>query len=140
MQNETSKIRFEIFRFTFTFEEVTSCCTFHKVSAAISSIKQIHNLPKSPLAKRGMASLKLSLESAPFFCHGFLSQTFTVHRTAGEGGEAISVTPLYLGITRAITVDSSPLHISSSQIKMGIFGFQAKVAKHYAMRQNLFVC
>ena len=86
-----------------------------------------------------MASLKLSLESAPLFLSWF---SFTnIHGSQDSRGrrEAISVTPLYFGITRAITVDSSPLHISSSQIKMGIFGFQATVAKHYAMRQNLFV-
>ena len=54
-----------------------------------------------------------------FFYLGFLSRTFTIHRTAGEG-EAISLSPLYhfhllhrhLDISRAITAESSPLHIA----------------------------
>ena len=56
------------------------------------------------------------------FHMGFLSQTFTIQRTAGEGG-AISLTPLYrfhplhrhLDISRAIAVESSPLHIARGQ-------------------------
>ena len=58
------------------------------------------------------------------FYLGFLSLTFTIHRTAGKG-EGISLTPLYhfhplhrhLDISRAITADSSILHIAST------FGF-----------------
>ena len=59
-----------------------------------------------------------------FFYLGFLSQPFTNHRTTGEG-ETISLTPHYhfhplhrhLDIGRAITVESSPLHISSSRTR-----------------------
>ena len=51
-----------------------------------------------------------------FFYLGFVSRTFTNHRTAGEGG-GISLTPHYdfhplnrhLDISRAITAESSPL-------------------------------
>ena len=50
-----------------------------------------------------------------FFYLGFLSQTFTIHRTAGEGGDFIFLTPLYhhhsfhrhLNITRAVTEECS---------------------------------
>ena len=61
-----------------------------------------------------------------FFVYlGFLSRTFTNHRTAGEGG--ISLTPPYhfhplhrhLDISRAITAESSPLHIASSRTQTG---------------------
>ena len=52
-----------------------------------------------------------------FFYLGFLSRTFTNHRTAGKG-EGISLTPHYhfhplhrrLDISRAITAGSSPAH------------------------------
>ena len=57
-----------------------------------------------------------------FFYLGFLSRTFTDHRTLWEG-EGISLTPHYhfhplhrrLDISRAITAGSSPLHIASSR-------------------------
>ena len=57
-----------------------------------------------------------------FFNLGFLSHTFTIHRTVGEG-EAIYLTPLYhfdlihrrLDISRAIAAKSSPLHIARSR-------------------------
>ena len=60
------------------------------------------------------------------FYLGFLSQIFTNHRTAGEGGEHF-LTPHYhfyplhrkLGISRAITEESSPLHIASSRTRVG---------------------
>ena len=66
-----------------------------------------------------------------FFNVGFLSQTFTNHRTAGKG-EGISLTPHYyfhplhrhLDISRAITAESSPLHIAS------IFDFRPQVANY----------
>ena len=55
------------------------------------------------------------------FYLGFLSRTFMIHRQQGKG-EAISLSPLYhfhplhrhLDISRAITAESSPLHIASS--------------------------
>ena len=62
-----------------------------------------------------------------FFFHlDFLSRTFTIHGTAGEGGMGgggIYLTPLYhfhplhrhLDISRAITAESSPLHIAGSR-------------------------
>ena len=56
-----------------------------------------------------------------FFNLGFLSQTFTIHRTVREG-EAISLTPLYhfhplrrhLDISQLITAESSTLHMAGS--------------------------
>lgn len=55
-----------------------------------------------------------------FFCLSFLSQTFTINRTARGGNEAFSLMPFdhfhslysYVGITWAITVESSPMHKS----------------------------
>ena len=66
-----------------------------------------------------------------FFYLGFLSRTFTNHRTA-EKGEGISLTPHYhfhplhghLDISRVITAKSLPLRIP------GTFGFRAQVANH----------
>ena len=53
-----------------------------------------------------------------FFYLGCLSQPFTNHRTAGEGGGHFfnSSLPLHrhLDISRAITAESSPLYIASS--------------------------
>ena len=58
------------------------------------------------------------------FYLGFLSQTFTTHRTAGKG-EGISFPPASqkLDITRVITAESSPLHITSGQNKTGNLWF-----------------
>ena len=57
-----------------------------------------------------------------FFYLGFLSRTFTIHRTAGErGGYFFNYTlPLlltfrHLGISRAIIAERSPLRKASSQ-------------------------
>ena len=55
-----------------------------------------------------------------FYLFFFLLRTFTIHTTAGEVA-GIYLTPLYhfhplhrhLDITRAITAESSPLHIAS---------------------------
>ena len=60
-----------------------------------------------------------------FFFLGFLSPTFTIHRTAGEEGEGIYLTPLYhfhpihrhIDISRAITAESSTLHIAGSRTR-----------------------
>ena len=62
-----------------------------------------------------------------FFLLGFLSRTFTNHRTAG-GGESISLAPhcLYdlpyrhLHVNRVITAESSPLDIASNQTRIGL--------------------
>ena len=65
-----------------------------------------------------------------FFDLGFLSQTSTNHRTAGEVGGHF-LTPHYhfyllhlkLGISRAITEESLPLHIASSRTRTGNLWF-----------------
>ena len=55
-----------------------------------------------------------------FFLSGFLSQTFTIHKTAGEGEGYLynSCLPLllcrHLEVSRAITVENSLLHIVNS--------------------------
>ena len=62
-----------------------------------------------------------------FFYLGFLLQTFTIHRTAREGGGYLfnSSVPLqpashtHLDIRQAITAENSPLHISSSRTRTG---------------------
>ena len=76
-----------------------------------------------------------------FFYLGFLSRTFTNHRTAGEG-EGISLTPHYhfhplhrhLDINRAITAESSPLHIASSRTRTGNLWFPS--ASQKPLRNN----
>ena len=54
-----------------------------------------------------------------FFCLGFLSQTFKIHRTAGEGGRYLfnslnhfHLLHRHLDISREITAESSSLHIA----------------------------
>ena len=65
-----------------------------------------------------------------FFYLGFVSRTFTDHRTAREvGGHPLTpqyhFDPLYrhLGISREITAESSPLHIASSRTRTGNLWF-----------------
>ena len=65
-----------------------------------------------------------------FFCLGFLSRTFTNHRTAGEG-KGISLSPHYhfhplhihLDISRVITAVSAPLNIASNRTLNGNLWF-----------------
>ena len=64
-----------------------------------------------------------------FFCLGFLSRRFTNHRGRGRAGEGEGhfLTPHYhfrplhghLDISRAITAESSPVHIASSRALTG---------------------
>ena len=54
-----------------------------------------------------------------FFCLGFLSQIFTIHRALPPA----SLPPRYLDISRAITAESSPLHIASSRARTGKLWF-----------------
>ena len=65
-----------------------------------------------------------------FFCLGFLSRPFTNYRTTGEGGghfinSSLPLPPAsqVLHISRAITAESSPLHIGSSQTQTGNLWF-----------------
>ena len=70
------------------------------------------------------------------FYVGFLSRTFTNHRTAGKGGghfinSSLPLPPLHkhLDISRAITAESSPLHKACQpDSNKGTFGFRAQVA------------
>ena len=65
-----------------------------------------------------------------FFFLSEFSFTFTIHRTAGEGG-GFFLTPLYhfnplqiqLDISRANTEESLPLHIGSSRAQTGNLPF-----------------
>ena len=62
-----------------------------------------------------------------FFYLGFLSRTFTNHRTAGEGGghffnSSLPLSPASLS-SWVITAESSPLHIASSRTRTGNFWF-----------------
>ena len=65
---------------------------------------------------------------------GFLSRIFTSHRTAGEeGGYLVSTTFHFhrqLYISRAITAESSPLHIASSRTRTGNLWFRAQLTNH----------
>ena len=65
-----------------------------------------------------------------FFYLGFLSWSFTNHRTAGEGGGHFFTLhhhfhPLHrqLNISRATTAGRPPLHIGSSRIRTGNLWF-----------------
>ena len=65
------------------------------------------------------------------FYLGVLSRTYTIHRQSGKGKAIVSLTPLYhfrslhkhLDINRAITGESSPLHIAGSLTRTGKFWF-----------------
>ena len=86
-----------------------------------------------------------SIENLCFFVFAFVFFTISVFfhehsRITGlQGkGECISLTPHYhfqplhrhLNISRAITAESSPLHIVSSRTRTVTFGSQAQVANH----------
>ena len=65
-----------------------------------------------------------------FFYLGFLSRTFTIHGTAGEGGgylfnSSLPLPPLHRhsDISRAITAESSPLRIADSRTRTGNLWF-----------------
>ena len=65
-----------------------------------------------------------------FFYLGFLSRTFTIHKTAGEGGgylfnSSLPLPPAYrlLDISRVITAGSSPLRIAGSGTQTGNLWF-----------------
>ena len=61
------------------------------------------------------------------FYLSFLLQTFTIHRTAGDGGGYLfnSSLPLqrHLDMSRTIIAENSPLHIPSSRIRTGNLWF-----------------
>ena len=92
-------------------------------------------------------SLQYKWKSVQVQCHFyrvFFSETFTIHRTAGEG-EAISLTPLYhchplhrhLDISRAITAESSPLHIASSRTGTGKLWFSVLTTSLRALFKSI---
>ena len=68
---------------------------------------------------------------------GFLSQKFTIHRTAGGVGSCL-LTPLYhfhlfhrhLDIIWTITEEISPLQEIAVVLKLRTFGLRAQVANH----------
>ena len=85
----------------------------------------IHIVSNSDALKKSTATPFIADRWIDFFFYlGFLSRTFTTHRTQGEG---ITLTlryhfyPLHrhLDISWAITAQSSPLHIASSQTRTG---------------------
>ena len=65
-----------------------------------------------------------------FFYLGFLSRTFMIHRTTGEGGgylfnSSLPLPPLHriLDISRVIPAESSPLHIAGKRTQTGNLSF-----------------
>ena len=84
-------------------------------------VPRVPGRPGVPVVLRGPEDL--------FFYVGFLSQTFTIHRTAGEAAGYLfnfyHFYPLHrhLDISRAITAESSPLHIASSGTRNGNLWF-----------------
>ena len=80
-----------------------------------------------------------------FFYLGFLSRTFTIHRTVGEGGGHLfnSSPSLPLAsqtISRAITGESSPLNISCSQTRTGNLWFSSASRKPMKILTDFQVC
>ena len=105
-----------------------------KDSMAGVFLKILHNFQKKVFHRKPMRNWFYKiLQNLLFFSFylGFLSQTFTNQRTVGGGGLGISLTPYYhfyplhrnLDISRAITAESSPLHIASSQTRAGSLWF-----------------
>ena len=75
---------------------------------------------------------------ASFFLSGFSFTNIHNSQDSRGRGRPFFLTPLYhfhplhryLDISRAITAESSPLHIASSQTQTGTFGFRVQVANH----------
>ena len=82
-----------------------------------------HNLKKGFNQIFGFSKTFILFYFILFFYQGFLSQTLTTHRTAGEGRGYLfnSSRPLppasHLDINRAITTESSPMHIAGSRTR-----------------------
>ena len=71
-----------------------------------------------------------------FFYQGFLSRTFMIHRTAGEGGAGrgggrrgylFNSSLLLPPALQQITAESSPLHIASSRTRTGNLWFPSAI-------------
>ena len=77
------------------------------------------------------------------FYLSFFSRSFTIQRTPEEGEDCLfdfslsisstSQTPRY---SRAITTESSPLHIASSWTRTGTFTLRAQVDNHYLLKRQ----
>ena len=75
-----------------------------------------------------------------FFYLGFVSRTFTIHTQQQGKGEGIYLISLYyfhplhrhLDISRAITAESSTLHIASSRTQTGNLWFP-NVGEHWSL-------
>ena len=96
--------------------------------------KNIHVIAKTLYVEHtsNLFGCRKLIQTHKFFYLGFLSQTFTIHRTAGKG-EAFSLSSLHpihplqrhLDISEAIAAESSPLHIASSRTRIGNFCFKS---------------
>ena len=79
-----------------------------------------------------------------FFYLGFISRPFTNHRTEWKEKD-ISLFPDYhfhphqrhLDISQAITAESLHLHIASSRIRNGTFGFRVQVTNQYLKQRSV---
>ena len=100
-------------------EETLKCrCLSVSVRKSLKAHRQI--------SKKRCFEKYCSCDKACFFFYlGFLSRTFTNHRTAREGGGHFFSSSL---------PESSPLHIASCRTRTGTFGFQAQVANHQVTR------
>ena len=85
---------------------------------------------KGKKVKDNYANKMIQVNDTFFFCLGFLTRTFTNHRTAGkrEGDFFNSSLPLppahrHLGISWAITAECLPLRIASSWTRTGKLWF-----------------
>ena len=72
-----------------------------------------------------------------FFLPRFFSQTFTNHRTAGEGerhffNSSLPLPPSSQTLSQVIAAESSPLYPQlAAGLEPGTFGFRRQVANHY---------
>ena len=93
------------------------------------ALRELLNDWNSVIKQAGKSSCMVVVVFFLFYL-GFLSQSFPIHRTAGEGGGYLfnSFLPLppvsqILDISWAITAESSPLRIGSSRARTGNLWF-----------------
>ena len=97
-------------------------------------------VPLSQYAFRSSRSEVFLVKGVFFSIRVFFHEHSRITGLQGKG-EGISLTPYYhfhplnmrLDITRAITAESSPLHMAAG-LEPGTFGFRAQVANHQATR------
>ena len=95
----------------------TSCSNFFLKSTVLNAQKHLQRFYS--FIVNVLIGQFLNSSCSFFFYLGFHSRKFTIHRTAGEGGDFLFNSSLPLLPALQTTAGSSPLHIASSRTRNG---------------------